>query len=231
MRATKRPGYLETVNERVVVFDGAFGTYVQDQSLTADDFGGQHLEGCNELLAITRPDLIAKMHEDFLTVGVDALETATFGSFSTVLAEYGIADRAHEITLAAARIAREVANSFESDGRPRYVAGSVGPGTKLPSLGHISFVDLRDTYEEHARALIEGGVDLLLIETCMDLLQIKSAMQAGRRAMKALGREVPIQVQVTMETTGRMLVGTEIGAALTALLAMKPDVIGINCAT
>ncbi|MGA0803306.1 MAG: methionine synthase [Ilumatobacteraceae bacterium] len=231
MRATKRPGYLETVNERVVVFDGAFGTYVQDQSLTADDFGGQHLEGCNELLAITRPDLIAKMHEDFLTVGVDALETATFGSFSTVLAEYGIADRAHEMTLAAARIAREVANSFESDGRPRYVAGSVGPGTKLPSLGHISFVNLRDTYEEHARALIEGGVDLLLIETCMDLLQIKSAMQGGRRAMKALGREVPIQVQVTMETTGRMLVGTEIGAALTTLLAMKPDVIGINCAT
>ena len=231
MRATKRPGYLETVNERVVVFDGAFGTYVQDQNLTADDFGGQHLEGCNELLAITRPDLIAKMHEDFLKVGVDALETATFGSFSTVLAEYGIANRAYEITLAAARIAREVANSFESDGRPRYVAGSIGPGTKLPSLGHISFVDLRDTYEEHARALIEGGVDLLLIETCMDLLQIKSAMQGGRRAMKALGREVPIQVQVTMETTGRMLVGTEIGAALTALLAMKPDVIGINCAT
>ncbi len=231
MRATKRTGYLETVNERVVVFDGAFGTYVQDQNLTADDFGGQHLEGCNELLAITRPDLIAKMHEDFLKVGVDALETATFGSFSTVLAEYGIANRAHEITLAAARIAREVANSFESDGRPRYVAGSIGPGTKLPSLGHISFVDLRDTYEEHARALIEGGVDLLLIETCMDLLQIKSAMQGGRRAMKALGREVPIQVQVTMETTGRMLVGTEIGAALTALLAMKPDVIGINCAT
>jgi 5-methyltetrahydrofolate--homocysteine methyltransferase len=171
------------------------------------------------------------MHEDFLKVGVDALETATFGSFSTVLTEYGIADRAHEITLAAARIARDVANSFEGDGRPRFVAGSIGPGTKLPSLGHISFVELRNTYEEHARALIEGGVDLLLIETCMDLLQIKSAMQGGRRAMKALGREVPIQVQVTMETTGRMLVGTEIGAALTALLAMKPDVIGINCAT
>jgi 5-methyltetrahydrofolate--homocysteine methyltransferase len=231
MRATKRPGYLETINERVVVFDGAFGTYVQDENLTADDFGGQHLEGCNELLAVTRPDLIAKMHEDFLKVGVDALETATFGSFSTVLTEYGIADRAHEITLAAARIARDVANSFEGDGRPRFVAGSIGPGTKLPSLGHISFVELRNTYEEHARALIEGGVDLLLIETCMDLLQIKSAMQGGRRAMKALGREVPIQVQVTMETTGRMLVGTEIGAALTALLAMKPDVIGINCAT
>jgi len=231
MQAHDRPGYLDTLNERVVVFDGAFGTYVQDKALTADDFGGQHLEGCNELLAITRPDVIASMHEDFLRVGVDALETATFGSFGTVLAEYGIADRAHEITLAAARIAREVANSFESDGRPRYVAGSVGPGTKLPSLGHISFTELRDTYEEHARALIEGGVDLLLIETCMDLLQIKAAMQGGRRAMKALSRELPIQVQVTMETTGRMLVGTEIGAALTALLAMKPAVIGINCAT
>ncbi|MFM8507732.1 MAG: methionine synthase, partial [Actinomycetota bacterium] len=162
---------------------------------------------------------------------VDALETATFGSFGTVLTEYGIADRAYEITVAAARIAREVANSFEGDGRPRYVAGSVGPGTKLPSLGHISFAELRDTYEEHARALIEGGVDLLLVETCMDLLQIKAAMQGGRRAMKALSREVPIQVQVTMETTGRMLVGTEIGAALTALLAMKPAVVGINCAT
>ena len=231
MQARKRPGYLETVNDRVVVFDGAFGTYVQDKNLTADDFGGQHLEGCNELLAVTRPDLIATMHEDFLKVGVDALETATFGSFGTVLTEYGIADRAYEITVAAARIAREVANSFEGDGRPRYVAGSVGPGTKLPSLGHISFAELRDTYEEHARALIEGGVDLLLVETCMDLLQIKAAMQGGRRAMKALSREVPIQVQVTMETTGRMLVGTEIGAALTALLAMKPGVVGINCAT
>ncbi|MFM7047403.1 MAG: methionine synthase, partial [Actinomycetota bacterium] len=231
MQARKRPGYLDTVNERVVVFDGAFGTYVQGKNLTADDFGGQHLEGCNELLAVTRPDLIAAMHEDFLKVGVDALETATFGSFSTVLNEYGIADRAYEITLAAARIARDVADSFEGDGRPRYVAGSVGPGTKLPSLGHISFAELRDTYEEHARALIEGGVDLLLIETCMDLLQIKAAMQGGRRAMKALAREVPIQVQVTMETTGRMLVGTEIGAALTALLAMKPAVVGINCAT
>ena len=157
MPANRKSDYLAAVNERVVVFDGAFGTYVQDQDLSADDFGGEHLEGCNELLAITRPDLIAQMHEDFLKVGVDVLETATFGSFSTVLTEYGIADRAYEVTLAAARIAREVANSYESDGRSRYVAGSVGPGTKLPSLGHISFNELRDTYEEHARALIEGG--------------------------------------------------------------------------
>jgi len=231
MRSTEVSAYIRAVNERVVVFDGAFGTYVQGKDLTADDFGGQHLEGCNELLAVTRPDVIAEMHDEFLRVGVDAIETATFGSFSTVLAEYGIADRAYEITRAAARIAREVADAHAGDGRPRFVAGSVGPGTKLPSLGHIGFVELRATYEEHGRALLDGGIDLFLIETCMDLLQIKAAMQGARRAMRLVGREVPIQVQVTMETTGRMLVGTEIGAALAALLPMSPDVIGINCAT
>jgi 5-methyltetrahydrofolate--homocysteine methyltransferase len=231
MRSTEVSAYIRAVNERVVVFDGAFGTYVQGKDLTADDFGGQHLEGCNELLAVTRPDVIAEMHDEFLRVGVDAIETATFGSFSTVLAEYGIADRAYEITRAAARIAREVADAHAGDGRPRFVAGSVGPGTKLPSLGHIGFVELRATYEEHGRALLDGGIDLFLIETCMDLLQIKAAMQGARRAMRLVGREVPIQVQVTMETTGRMLVGPEIGAALAALLPMSPDVIGINCAT
>ncbi|NCV47142.1 MAG: methionine synthase, partial [Actinobacteria bacterium] len=160
-----------------------------------------------------------------------ALETASFGSFSTVLAEYDIPERAYELNVAAARLAREVADQYEADGRSRYVAGSIGPGTKLPSLGHIGFVELHDAYVEQARGLLDGGSDLFLIETCMDLLQIKAAMQGGRRAMQAMGREVPIQVQVTMETTGRMLVGTEIGAALTALLAMKPAVIGINCAT
>ncbi|MGA0064565.1 MAG: methionine synthase [Ilumatobacteraceae bacterium] len=231
MRSTEVSAYMRAVDERVVVFDGAFGTYVQGKDLTADDFGGPQFEGCNELLAVTRPDVIAEMHDEFLKVGVDAIETATFGSFSTVLAEYGIADRAYEITLAATRIAREVADAHATDGRARFVAGSVGPGTKLPSLGHIRFGELRATYEEHARALLDGGIDLFLIETCMDLLQIKAAMQGARRAMRTVGREVPIQVQVTMETTGRMLVGTEIGAALGALLPMSPDVIGINCAT
>ena len=183
------------------------------------------------MLCLTRPDVIRGMHAAFFDVGVDAVETASFGSFSTVLNEYDVADRAHELNVAAARLAREVADDFSADGRTRYVAGSVGPGTKLPSLGHIGFAELRDSYEEQAAGLLEGGVDLFLIETCMDLLQVKAAMIACRRAMKAAGRTVPLQVQVTMETTGRMLVGSEIGAALVSLAAMRPDVLGINCAT
>jgi 5-methyltetrahydrofolate--homocysteine methyltransferase len=226
-----RQPYLEAVKERVIVFDGAFGTFVQDLDLGPEDFGGPSLEGCNEMLCISRPDVIEAMHTAFLEAGVDAIETASFGSFSTVLAEYDISERAYELNVAAASIARRVADRFEVDGRPRYVAGSIGPGTKLPSLGHIGFFELRDSYEEQARGLLDGGSDLFLIETCMDLLQIKAAMQACRRAMAACGRTVPIQVQVTMETTGRMLVGTEIGAAYASLIAMKPDVIGINCAT
>jgi 5-methyltetrahydrofolate--homocysteine methyltransferase len=223
--------YLDAVQGRIVVFDGAFGTYVQGLDLTADDFGGAALEGCNEMLCISRPDVIAGMHAAFFDVGVDAVETASFGSFSTVLNEYGIADRAHELNVAAARIARQVADDYSTDGRRRYVAGSVGPGTKLPSLGHIGFVELRDAYEEQANGLLLGGVDVFLIETCMDLLQVKAAMIGCRRAMVAVGREVPLQVQVTMETTGRMLVGSEIGAAVVSIAAMKPDVLGINCAT
>jgi len=226
-----RQPYLEAVKERVIVFDGAFGTFVQDLDLGPEDFGGPSLEGCNEMLCITRPDVIEAMHTAFLDAGVDAIETASFGSFSTVLAEYDISERAYELNVAAASIARRVADRYESDGRARYVAGSIGPGTKLPSLGHIGFFELRESYEEQARGLLDGGSDLFLIETCMDLLQIKAAMQACRRAMESCGRTVPIQVQVTMETTGRMLVGTEIGAAYASLIAMKPDVIGINCAT
>ncbi|MEI6298743.1 MAG: homocysteine S-methyltransferase family protein, partial [Actinomycetota bacterium] len=226
-----RQPYLEAVRDRVIVFDGAFGTFVQDLDLGPDDFGGDSLEGCNEMLCLTRPDVIESMHRAFLDVGVDVIETASFGSFSTVLVEYNIPEKAYELNVAAAAIARRVADTYEVDGRPRYVAGSIGPGTKLPSLGHIDFATLRDSYEEQARGLLDGGSDLFLIETCMDLLQIKAAMQACRRAMKIVGRDVPIQVQVTMETTGRMLVGTEIGAAYASLQAMKPDVIGINCAT
>ena len=227
-----RQQYLDAVAERVIVFDGAFGTYVQALDLSADDFGGPELEGCNEMLCLTRPDVITGMHDAFFAVGVDAVETASFGSFSVVLNEYAIPHQTHALNVAAARLAREVADGYEGrDGRSRYVAGSIGPGTKLPSLGHIRFAELRDAYQEQATALLEGGVDLFLIETCMDLLQVKAAMIACRRAMKAAGRAVPLQVQVTMETTGRMLVGSEIGAALTSISAMKPDVIGINCAT
>ena len=226
-----RQHYMDAVAERVIVFDGAFGTFVQGLDLGPDDFGGASLEGCNEMLCLTRPDVIRGMHAAFLDVGVDALETASFGSFSTVLTEYAIPEKAYDLNVSAARLAREVAADFETDGRTRFVAGSIGPGTKLPSLGHIRFAELRDAYEEQARGLLVGGVDLFLVETCMDLLQIKAAMIACRRAMAAEGRSVPIQVQVTMETTGRMLVGSEIGAALTAIGAMRPDVLGINCAT
>src|SRR3954470_17742432 len=223
--------FLDAVAERVVFYDGAFGTYIQSLDLHADDFGGPDLEGCNEHLVLTRPDVIAGMHDAFFAIGVDVVETATFGAFSTVLAEYDIAAKAYEINRRAAEIAREVAADHSAGGHQRYVAGSMGPGTKLPSIGHITFADLRDVYEEQARGLLDGGVDLLLIETCYDLLQAKAAMIGGRRAMAAAGRVVPMQVQVTIETTGRMLLGSEIGAALTSLIALKPDVFGLNCAT
>jgi 5-methyltetrahydrofolate--homocysteine methyltransferase len=221
--------YLEAVNERVVIFDGAFGTGVQEKNLTPDDFGGEQFDGCNELLVITRPDIIAELHANYLEVGCDVLETCTFGAFGPPLAEYGIADRAYEINHAAARIAKEVASSYTD--KPRFVAGSMGPGTKSPTLGQIPFDELRDLYEIQVRGLLEGGVDLLLFETHFDLLTVKASMIAARRAMAATGITVPIQVQVTMETTGRMLLGSEIGAALSVIDALAPDVIGINCAT
>jgi len=228
----ERVTYLDAVANGVVVFDGAFGTFIQDLELGADDFGGIELEGCNEMLCVTRPDVIAAMHEAFFDVGVDAIETASFGSFAPVLAEYDIAHKVHELNEAAARIGREVTDRYEqADGRTRYVAGSIGPGTKLPSLGHITFPQLRDAYAEQARGLLAGGIDLFLIETCMDLLQVKAAMIGCRTAMREAGIHVPLQVQVTMETTGRMLVGSEVGAALVSLAAMKPEVLGINCAT
>src|SRR6187455_2549758 len=204
----QRQPYLDAIAERVVIYDGAFGTYIHTLALGPEDFGGPSLEGCNEVLCLTRPDVIAGMHDAFYDVGVDAIETATFGAFGVVLAEYGIADKAYDINAAAAQIARDVTTKWEAaDGRTRYVAGSIGPGTKLPSLGNITFAELRDTYEVQARGLLDGGVDLLLVETCYDLLQAKAAMIACRRAMRAVGREVPMQVQVTMENTGRMLLG------------------------
>jgi len=221
-----KPSYLDAARERVVIFDGAFGTYMQQEGLTADDFGGPALEGCNEILVLTRPDLITKMHDDFFKVGVDVIETATFGAFAIPLGEYDIADKTYEINLEAARLAREVA-----DGYGRYVAGSIGPGTKFASLGQIRFAELRDAYDEQCRGLLEGGVDLLLVETQFDLLGLKAAMIGARRAMAAVGREVPLQVQVTIELTGRMLPGTEIAAALCVIDSMRADVVGLNCAT
>jgi 5-methyltetrahydrofolate--homocysteine methyltransferase len=223
--------FLAALVDRVLVFDGATGTNLQLRDLTADDFGGPSLEGCNEVLVTTRPDVVADLHDSFFAVGVDAVETDTFGAFPIVLNEYAIPERSHELNLAAARIAREVASGYATPDRPRFVIGSIGPGTKLPSLGHTTFAELRDGYQLQCDALITGGVDVLLVETVYDLLQAKAALTGARRAMAQLGREVPLMVQVTMETTGRMLVGSEIGAALTTLAALRPDVIGLNCAT
>jgi len=225
------PSYEELIAERVIVFDGAMGTNLQLAGLGPDDFGGGHLEGCNEILVVTRPDVVAGVHASFLEVGVDVIETDTFGALAPVLAEYGIADRAWELNRRAAELAREVARDFATPDHPRFVAGSMGPGTKLPSLGQIDFAALARAYEEQARGLIEGGVDLLLVETVYDLLSAKAAVIGARRAMRALGRRVPIQIQVTIETTGRMLPGTEVGAALATLERLEPVAIGINCAT
>jgi 5-methyltetrahydrofolate--homocysteine methyltransferase len=223
--------FLDLVNERVVVYDGATGTFLQQLDLTADDFGGPDLEGCNENLVLTRPDAIRQFHAAYLGVGCDVVETDTFGAFAIPLAEYDLQDKTHEINVAAARLAKEVAADFSTPDRPRFVAGSIGPGTKMPSLGHIAFADLRDAYQVQVDGLLEGGVDLLLIETQYDLLGLKAAVIAARRAMAARGREVPLQVQVTIELTGRMLPGTEIGAALAAVDPLRPDVFGLNCAT
>src|SRR2546423_6458639 len=172
--------YLEAARERVVVYDGATGTSFQLMDLTADDFGGPALEGCNEILVATRPDAVERLHRSFFDVGADVVETDTFGGFSVVLAEYGIADRARALNRTAAGIAKEVARSYGDD---RWVAGSMGPGTKLPSLGHIRFTDLRDAYQEQAEGLLEGGVDLLLVETQYDVLAAKAGVIACRRAM------------------------------------------------
>jgi 5-methyltetrahydrofolate--homocysteine methyltransferase len=225
-------GYLDRLVSGLVVFDGATGTNLQTVGLTADDFGGPALEGCNELLNLRRPDVIRDLHRSFLDVGVDVVETNTFGAFAVPLGEYGLEDQSYEIAAAGARLARETVDEFvEADGRPRFVAGSIGPGTKFATLGQITYRDLAAAYEVEAAGLIDGGADLLIIETQFDLLGAKAAIEGARRAMRAAGAELPLQVQVTIELTGRMLPGTEIGAALTALEAMRPDVIGLNCAT
>ena len=223
--------YVEAARSRVVVYDGGMGTSLQQAGLGADDFGGSDLEGCNELLSVTRPDVVQQIHAEYLEAGVDVIETNTFGGFAIPLAEYGIENRVHELNVASARLARRVADDFATDGRKRWVAGSVGPGTKFPTLGQIRYADLRDAYEEQALGLLEGGIDLFIIETQFDLLGLKAAMNGARRAMRSAGRDIPIQAQVTIEATGRMLPGTEIGAALAAIDPLRPDVFGLNCAT
>ncbi|PWT87659.1 MAG: methionine synthase [Blastocatellia bacterium] len=223
------PSFLDTLKQRIVVFDGAMGTNIQSQNLTPDDFGG--LDGCNEYLLVTKPAAIEKVHADFLAVGCDVIETDSFGSTSIVLAEYDIADKAYELNFKAAELAKRVASDFSTQDKPRWVAGSMGPTTKLPSLGHISFLNMKASYEEQARGLVEGGADLLIVETCQDVLQTKAALSAIFDYFKAAGRRVPVIAQVTIEAFGTMLMGTEISAALTALEPFPIDVIGMNCAT
>ncbi|MBU6215761.1 MAG: homocysteine S-methyltransferase family protein, partial [Acidobacteria bacterium] len=223
--------YLRALGERIVVFDGGAGTWLQGQGLTADDFGGPDLEGCNEILVETRPDVIRRLHDEYLAAGADVVESNTFGSFGVPLGEYGLAERTRELNRTAAALARESADGASTADRPRFVAGSIGPGTRFASLGQIRYAELRDLYAEQARGLLDGGVDLFIIETQFDLLGAKAAVNGVRTAMREVGAYLPIQVQVTIELTGRMLPGTEIGAALVSLDAIRPDVIGINCAT
>jgi 5-methyltetrahydrofolate--homocysteine methyltransferase len=217
------------LHQQVLVADGAMGTMLQAADPSLEDFDGH--EGCNEILNQTRPDVVRSVHDAYLEVGVDAVETNTFGANLANLGEYGISERIHELALAGARIAREAADSWSSPQHPRFVLGSMGPGTKLPSLGHIDFAALRDAYEIQAAGLIAGGVDAVLIETSQDLLQAKAAVIGTQRAMRDAGTDVPVLVQVTVETTGTMLLGSEIGAALTALEPLGIDAIGLNCAT
>ncbi|MEW2252413.1 homocysteine S-methyltransferase family protein, partial [Streptomyces sp. NPDC006975] len=215
---------------RVVVADGAMGTMLQAQEPTLEDF--QQLEGCNEVLNVTRPDIVRSVHEAYFAVGVDCVETNTFGANHAALGEYDIAHRIHELSEAGARIARETADSFAArDGRQRWVLGSMGPGTKLPTLGHVTYGVLRDAYQQNAEGLLTGGADALLVETTQDLLQTKAAVLGARRALTALGTDAPLIVSVTVETTGTMLLGSEISAALTALEPLGIDMIGLNCAT
>ncbi len=222
---------LHSPERPVLVFDGAMGTNLQVQNLTAADFGGPEYEGCNEYLVYTKPEAVATVHRGFLAAGADVIETDTFGGTSVVLAEYDLGDRAYELNKTAAQLAKAVAAEFSTPEKPRFVAGSMGPGTKLPTLGHIDFDTLRDAYIEQVEALYDGGVDLLLVETCQDVLQIKAALNAIEEVFKQKGDRLPLMVSVTMEQMGTMLVGTEIAAALTILEPYPIDILGLNCAT
>lgn len=224
--------FLELLNEKVLIFDGAMGTNLQAQNLSADDFGGKEYEGCNEYLVITKPDAVKKVHLDFLEAGADIIETNTFGSNEVVLAEYNLQHLSYEISKKAAALAKELALSFSTSEKPRFVAGSIGPGTKLPSLGHITFRELEKAYYPQISGLIDGGADLLCIETCQDMLQVKAALSSAMKVFEEKKIKIPIIVSITIETTGTMLMGTDISAALTTFEPYDiVDVIGMNCAT
>jgi 5-methyltetrahydrofolate--homocysteine methyltransferase len=219
----------EALSKRVVIADGAMGTMLQEADPSLEDF--QNHEGCNEILNVSRPDIVRSVHDAYLQAGVDAIETNTFGANWANLAEYGIEDRIYELAFAGGTIAREAADSFSTADKPRFVLGSLGPGTKLPSLGHTSYQKLKDAYYIASKGLTDSGCDALLIETSQDLLQVKAAVNGARKAIEEANRDVVLIAQVTVETTGTMLVGSEIGAALNALQPLGIDLIGLNCAT
>lgn len=229
-KSHSKPGLLrQALAQRTVIADGAMGTMLQAADPSLEDF--QNHEGCNEILNVTRPDLVRAVHDAYLAVGVDAIETNTFGANWANLAEYGIEDRIYELAFAGGKIAREAADAFSTPDKPRFVLGSLGPGTKLPSLGHTSYEKLKDAYYTASKGLVDSGCDALLIETTQDLLQAKAAVNGARLAVTESDRDVIIIAQVTVETTGTMLLGSEIGAALNALEPLNIDLIGLNCAT
>jgi 5-methyltetrahydrofolate--homocysteine methyltransferase len=222
--------FLVALNQRILVLDGAMGTSIHALDLPLSDF--RELENCSEILNETRPDAIEQIHRSFLEVGCDGVETNTFGANRVVLAEFDLTDQTYDLNVKAAEIARRATEAFSTPERPRFVIGSVGPGTRLASLRQISYDDLAASYNEQVRGLLDGGADVILIETCQDILQTKIAIHATLAAFEQTGRRVPLMCQVTMETTGTMLMGTDIAAALTTLEAFpEVDVIGLNCAT
>jgi 5-methyltetrahydrofolate--homocysteine methyltransferase len=228
--------YLQALQRRVLVYDGAMGTNIQRYNLSAEDFGGKALEGCNDNLVLTRPDVIQAIHESFLAVGCDVVETCTFQSTPRRLHEWGLGDKVRDINLAAARIARAAADKYSTPDRPRFVAASMGPTGMLPSssdpvLSKITYEELAQNYYEQAKYLVEGGVDLLLIETSQDILEVKAAVAGIEKLFAEIGRRIPLQTQVTLDVSGRMLLGTDIASAMTTLESLNVDVIGLNCST
>jgi len=233
---SERQSYLSALGERVLVFDGAMGTNIQLHHPTPGDFGGKSLEGCNDHLVLTRPEIIQSIHESFLAVGCDVVETCTFQSTPHRLREWGIEEKTRELNVAAARLARAACDKFATPERPRFVAGSIGPTGMLPSssdpvLSNVTFAQLAENYYAQAKYLVEGGVDVLLVETAQDILEVKAAIAGFERLFAELGHRVPVQAQVTLDTSGRMLLGTDIASALTTLEALPIDVIGLNCST
>ncbi|NLC13581.1 MAG: dihydropteroate synthase, partial [Chloroflexi bacterium] len=233
---TKKNAYLDALDKRVLVFDGAMGTTLQARNLTAEDYGGAHLEGCNDALILHSPEIVLDVHRAFLQAGADVIETDSFRSNRLTLADYGLQDRVIELNQKAANIARQAADEFFSLEKPRFVAGSMGPSGKListndPEMSDISFDELKDVFREQAVGLIRGGVDLLLIETSNDILEVKAAINGIREALEEEQRWLPIQAQVTLDVNGKMLLGTDITAVVAILEGLGVNVIGLNCST